>query len=46
MVLRDVGWDKKELLESNLHVYDGDIAWESGLKEGIRKNQEIFIRVR
>ena len=23
-VLGGVGWDKKELLESNLHVYDGD----------------------
>ena len=24
MVLGGVGWDKKELLKSNLHVYDGD----------------------
>ena len=24
MVLGDVGWDKKEFLESNLHVYDRD----------------------
>ena len=24
MVLGGVGWDKKKLLESNLHVYDGD----------------------
>ena len=24
MVLGGVGWNKKELLESNLHVYDGD----------------------
>ena len=24
MVLRGVGWDKKEFLEFNLHVYDGD----------------------
>jgi len=24
MVLGGVGWDKKGLLESNLHVYDGD----------------------
>ena len=24
MVLRGVGWDKKEFLESNLHVYGRD----------------------
>ena len=24
MVLEGVGWNKNELLESNLHVYDGD----------------------
>ena len=24
MVLGGVGWDKKEFLESNLHVYGGD----------------------
>ena len=24
MVLVGVGWDKKEFLESNLHVYGGD----------------------
>ena len=24
MVLEGVGWDKKELLESNLHMYDRD----------------------
>ena len=24
MVLGGVGWDKKEFLESNLHVYDED----------------------
>ena len=24
MVLGGVGWNKKEFLESNLHVYDGD----------------------
>ena len=24
MVLGGVGWDKKEFLESNLHVYDRD----------------------
>ena len=24
MVLEDVGWDKKEFPESNLHVYDRD----------------------
>ena len=23
-VLRGVGWDKKEFIESNLHVYGGD----------------------
>ena len=24
MVLGGIGWDKKEFLESNLHMYDGD----------------------
>ena len=47
MVLGGVGWDKKEFLESNLHVYGGDDTkiigynMERWLKEGgIRKTLE------
>ena len=43
MVLGGVGWDKKELLESNLHVYDGDdtkiVVYSTG-KRPKRKDQE------
>ena len=50
MVLGDVGWDKKEFLESNLHVYGRDDTkivvysmgrWSKGA--GSEKNQEIFV---
>ena len=52
MVLRGVGWDKKELLKSNLHVYGRDntkiVIYSTGRqsKRGIgKKNQEIFVRI-
>ena len=50
MVLGGVGWDKKEFLESNLHVYGRDDTkivvysmrkWPK--REGSEKNQEIFV---
>ena len=50
MVLGDVGWDKKELLESNLHVYDGDdtkiVVYSMGKwpKEGDRKKSRNFCK--
>ena len=51
MVLGGVGWNKKELLESNLHVYGRDntkiAIYSTGKwpKRGIGKNQEIFVRI-
>ena len=50
MVLGDVGYDKKEFLESKLHVYGRDdikiVVYNMGRwpKKGDRKtNQKIFI---
>ena len=51
MVMAGVGWDKKEFLESNLHVYGRDdtkiVVYSMGRwpkERGIGKNQEIFIK--
>ena len=51
MVLGGVGWDKKELLESKIHVYGRDdtkiVVYSMGMwpkERGIGKNQEIFIK--
>ena len=47
MVLRSVGWDRKEFLESNLHVCGRDdtkiVVYNMGRcsKKGIGKNQVI-----
>ena len=50
MVLGSVGWDKKELLKSNLHVYGRDntkiviyIVREGDLKGGLGKNHKIEV---
>ena len=49
MVLGGVGCDKKEFLESNLHVYDRDdtkiVVYNMGRwpKEKDRKIEEIFV---
>ena len=49
MVLGGVGWDKKEFLESNLHVYGRDDTkiivynMEMWLKEGRNKKKKNII---
>ena len=45
MVLGGVGWDKKELLESNLHVYgrEGDLKEGSNkIKKSLEEYNELF----
>ena len=52
MILGGVGWDKKEFLESNLHVHGGDdtkiVVYSIGgwpKEKEIEKNQVIFVRI-
>ena len=49
MILGDVGWDKKEFLESNLHVYGRDdtkiivYSMEKWPKERRGRSQVILV---